>query len=246
MMRPRIPRRPTPRTQVVIHIVRRYSGLAAIAVLWSTLGTATVVSGFPLLGERPLSWLVAHPSVSLLFGIGFGTGALLLTVFHGYLRARYRASRSFSFAMLAGLAGQVVAAVIPIDGGPVAQRVHTVAALTLGISLPVLMWRFVLAQPRGPLRRVTKRLFWLEAAACAAGVVLSRRSVGPLAEILPAAVFHLWVATVTLRRPVGRNRTSAGQYRSVGAAQAVGLDEEEGGDHDDDQTPAPRPDLAVA
>ncbi len=224
----------------------RYAGLAAIAVLWSTLGTATVVSGFPLLGHRPLSWLVAYPSVSLLFGIGLATGALLLTVFHGYLRACYRASRSFSFAMLAGLSGQVVAAVIPIDGGLVAQRIHTVAALTLGISLPVLMWRFVLAQPPGPLRRVAKRLFWLEAAAGAMGVALSRRSVGPLAEILPAAVFHLWVATLTLRRPVGCSGTSAGPYRPVRAAQPVGLDDEEGGHHDENQTSAPRPDRAVA
>jgi hypothetical protein len=216
----------------------RFTGLAAVAVLWSTLGAATVRSGFPLLGGRPLSWLAADPGGALLFSAGLAGGALLLVAFHGHLRARYRASRSFSIAMLAGLAGQIVAAVVPIHGSPAAERVHTVAALTLGVSLPVLMWRFVVAQPPGRLRRLAKRLFWLEAAACAVGVALSRRSVGPLAEILPAAAFHVWVVALTV--------TSAGQDGPVRAAQPGGLDSEEGGHHPEDHRPPPAPDRPVA
>lgn len=71
------------------------------------------------------------------------------------------------------------------------------AALTLGASIPVLMWRFAADQPPGAWRRWCYRLFWLEAAACVAGIMLSRNQVAPLAEILPALAFHAWVALVT-------------------------------------------------
>lgn len=175
----------------------RYAGLAAVAVLWTTLGLAALRAGFPLAGERPLSWLAADPASSALYSTGLAVGALLLAVFHGHVRARYRVSRGFSVAMLAGLAGQAVAAFVPISGGPLAHRVHTVAALTLGASLPVLMWRFALTQQRGPWRRLVKRLALAEGAACAVGVALSRLSVAPLAEILPAACFHVWIAVLT-------------------------------------------------
>jgi len=176
----------------------RYAGLAAVALLWSTLITASLRTGFPLLGPRPLSWLAAEPGAAVLYSVGLAGGAGLLLVFHGYVRAHFPVGRrSFSIAMVVGLAGQAIAAVVPIHGSPVAHDVHTVAALTLGASLPVLMWRFALAQPAGAWRRRCLRLAWLETAACVVGVVLSRRSVAPLAEILPAACFHLWIAAVT-------------------------------------------------
>jgi len=178
----------------------RYAGLAAVTVLWSTVGGASLLTGFPLLGRRPLSWLAADRAGAVLFGTGLAVGALALVVFHGYLRGRYPVGRGFSFAMLAGLAGQVVAAVVPIDGGPAANSLHTAAALTLGLSLPLLMWRFAVAQPPGPWRRVAYRLWLGEAAAAAIGVLLSRLSVAPLAEILPAVLFHLWIVVLTLHR----------------------------------------------
>lgn len=190
----------------------RYSGLAAVAALWSTLGAASLLSGFGLLGQRPLSSLAAIPASSRLFSAGLVVGAVLLAVFHRDVRARYRVGAGFSVAMLAGLAGQVTAAVVPIEGGLMAHRVHTGAALMLGASLPVLMWRFAAAQPTGRWRRVSYHLFWLEVGACAVGVVLSRHSVAPLAEILPAACFHLWTAVLTLSRFAGANpRGSVGR-----------------------------------
>ena len=179
----------------------RYSGLAAVATLWSALAAAALLSGFPLLGKRPLSWLAAEPSSSALFGVGLAVAALFLVAFHGHVRLRYQVSRWFSVSMLTGLAGQLVAAVVPINGGGVAQRVHTAAALTLGASLPVLMWRFAVDQPPGRWRRVAHGLFWAEGAACLVGVVLSRMAVAPLAEILPAACFHVWIVVLTLSGP---------------------------------------------
>jgi hypothetical protein len=176
----------------------RYAGLAAVATLWLTLAAAARRAGFPLLGASPLSGLVGDPRAAWLYRAGLSGGAVLLVVFHRYVRTRYRVSRTFSVALLVGLAGQVVAAAVPIDGGPTAHAVHTVAALTLGASLPVLMWRFAAAQEPGRWRRLTYGLCWAEVAACGAGLVLSRHAVAPLAEIVPAACFHLWIAALTV------------------------------------------------
>jgi hypothetical protein len=175
----------------------RYTGVAAVVTVWATLLAATAVSGFDLLGEDPLSYLGTGSSSAALFTVGLAVSALLLTAFHQYLRGRYPVSPGFSLAMLAGLAGQMVAAFLPIGGDHVVHRVHTTSALLLGVSLPLLMWRFAAGQPPGPWRRLCYRLFWAEAVACAVGLYLSARMVAPVAEIVPGAVFHAWVFTVT-------------------------------------------------
>lgn len=178
----------------------RYAGLVAVATLWTTLGAGTVLTGFDLLGERPLSYLgTQHPS-ALLFSGGLLVAALALVAFHRHVRARYRVTTLFSVAMLVGLAGQAVAALVPIGGNGAGHRVHTEAALVLGASLPLLMWRFAASQPAGAWRRLTYGLFWVEAAAVAVGLHLSGRMVVPVAEILPAAAFHLWIVAVTVSR----------------------------------------------
>ena len=206
----------------------RYAGLAAVTVLWTTLGAGTLLTGFDLLGERPLSYLGTQDRSAVLFSGGLLVGALALVAFHRHLRARHRVTTLFSVAMLVGLAGQVVAALVPIAGDGLGHRVHTTAALVLGASLPLLMWRFAASQPRGWWRRLCYSLFWSEAAAVAVGLHLSARMVAPLAEILPAAVFHLWILVVTVfdaevlpltaatagRAPVRTARLSAGQPSS--------------------------------
>lgn len=194
--------------------VARSSGMAAVALLWSSLGAASLASGFPLLGPRPLSWLAADRSVAWLYTAGLGGGAALLLVFHRYVRSRFPVGRGFSAAMVAGMVGQGIAAVVPIHGGGARHTVHTVAALALGASLPALMWRFAAAQPPGTWRRRCRRLAWAETVACAAGLVLSRRSVAPLAEILPAVCFHAWIIAVTARS------WALGQTGAHGDAQA--------------------------
>ena len=189
----------------------RYTGLAAIVVVWSTLLAATVVSGFDLFGDDPLSYLGTQPQSAVLFTVGLALPALLLTAFHHYVRGRFPVSVGFSLLMLAGLAGQMVAAFVPIGGEPGLHRIHTTAALVLGASLPLLMWRFAAGQPRGSWRRLSYALFWAELAACAAGLYLSAVGVAPVAEILPGAVFHSWVVTVTLAG--GREDAVGGQRR---------------------------------
>ncbi len=198
----------------------RYTGVAAVATLWTTLLAATAVSGFDLLGDDPLSYLGSDARTAGLFTVGLGLSGLLLTAFHQFVRDRYPVAHGFSAAMLVGLVGQLVAAAVPIGGDPVVHRVHTTSALALGISLPLLMWRFAAGQPRGRWRRLSYALFWAEAIACAVGVYLSARMVAPVAEILPAAVFHAWVVTVTVK--AAREPQSLGG--SVRAPDRIGDD----------------------
>lgn len=169
-----------------------------MAVLWSTQVLLVSVAGFDLVGDRPLSDLALEPRIGFLFGAGLVVSAVLFATFQGHLRRRYHLGVAFSVTMLVGMAGQAVAGVVPIGGTGPASRVHVAAALLLGASIPVLMWRFAADQPPGAWRRGCYGLFWLEAAACAAGIALSRNQVAPLAEILPAVAFHAWVGTVTL------------------------------------------------
>jgi Protein of unknown function (DUF998) len=176
---------------------RRETGLAAVVVLWTTLAAGSLLAGFDLLGERPLSHLGTEGASALLFSAGLAMAAVLLVGFHNYVRERFPVSPTFSVAMLVGMAGQLVAAVVPIGGDGLAHRVHTTSALVLGASLPVLMWRFAAAQPHGPWRRLTYGFFWAEAVACAVGLWLSAQSIAPVAEILPAAVFHSWIVALT-------------------------------------------------
>ncbi|MGH9277602.1 MAG: hypothetical protein ACRD12_05785 [Acidimicrobiales bacterium] len=176
----------------------RFSGVAAVVCVWTILSTAVVLAEFDLLGAYPLSHLGSRPESAVLFTLGLAVPAVLLTVFHGYVRSHYPVARGFSFVMLAGLAGQVVAAFVPIGGDAALHGIHTVSALVLGASLPLLMWRFAAAQPGPTWRRLTYGLFWAEVVACIVGFALSARDVAPVAEILPGAVFHVWVITVTI------------------------------------------------
>lgn len=187
----------------------RSTGVAAVATLWTSLLAATALSGFDLLGEDPLSYLGSDGGTAGLFTVGLLVSALLFAGFHRFVRDRYPVATGFSAAMLTGLAGQVVAAVVPIGGDSVVHRVHTISALVLGISLPLLMWRFAAGQPEGRWRRISYALFWTEALACAVGLYLSAQMVAPVAEILPASVFHAWIIIVTVtaaRETLGSRR----------------------------------------
>ena len=169
----------------------QYAGIAAVATVWGTLLSATALTGFDLLGPDPLSYLGTQDRSAGLFAIGLAVPAVLLSVFHHQVRRRFPTGRGFSTAMLVGLAGQMVAAFVPIGGDAGAHRVHTTSALVLGASLPLLMWRFAAGQPASRWRELCYAMFWVEALACVAGLYLSSRGVAPLAEILPSCAFHL-------------------------------------------------------
>jgi hypothetical protein len=213
----------------------RRAGVAGVVTIWTALLAGTVLAGFDLLGRRPLSYLGTLPRSAGLFTAGLALSAVLFVAFHGYVRRVYPVSSGFSTAMLVGMAGQVVAAFVPIGGDPAAHRIHTTSALVLAASLPLFMWRFAAAQPPGRWRRSAFVFVWAEVAACAAGLVLSAAGLAPVAEIVPAAAFHAWIMAVTLHprsnplptvAPSAYHRADAavdqgGPGRGVGARRRV-------------------------
>jgi hypothetical protein len=172
--------------------------VAAVALLWTTVivGMGRTGLGFP--DDRPISYLGADPRTVALFRTGLLVATFLLAGFGWFVTRRFASPRSFLVVLLIGLAGQAVVAVVPISGHGVAHAVHTVAGLVLGLSLPLLMWRFAAGLRRGSRRSLSYALFWLEVAASVVGIVLSRASRATIAEVVPAVVFHLWVFVVTV------------------------------------------------
>jgi len=176
----------------------RYTGLAAVVVLWVSVATGMYRAGLGFADARPISYLGTDPRSALVFRGGLIVAAGLMARFSWFVFQRFSAPRSFVVATSIGLVGQVVAAVVLLSGPGSSHAVHTAGGLVLGASLPILMWRFAAASALGPRRRIGGRaLFLLELAACAAGIALSVSGRAPIAEIVPALAFHLWVAVVT-------------------------------------------------
>lgn len=172
--------------------------MAGVVTIWAALLAGSVLVRFDLLGPLPLSYLGTRPRSAAFFTFGLAVSAVLFIAFHQYLLGAYRVASGFSLAMLVGMAGQLVAAFVPIGGDPTLHRIHTTSALVLAASLPLFMWRFATAQAPGPWRRLAYGFVWAEVAACAGGLLLSSAHLAPVAEIVPAVVFHAWIATVTL------------------------------------------------
>jgi hypothetical protein len=177
----------------------RWTGLAGVATLWATVAAGMAITGLRPLGDRPLSYLGTVPGSTGLFRAGLLAAALLLAAFSLFTQAAFALSPWFVAVSWTGMAGQVVVALVPLDGPGAAHAVHTGAGLLLGISLPVLLWRFAVGQPPGAWRATARRLLWLEVAAVVAGLLLSGGGRAALAEVLPAGAYHLWIAVVTAR-----------------------------------------------
>src|SRR5687768_5870187 len=146
------------------------------------MGTGMVRTGLRFSDPEPFSYLGTDARSRMLFRVGLVVAAVLLAAFAGFVHQRHSTPRCFPVVFLIGLGGQVVAAIVPLTGRGVSPAVHTTGGLVLGISLPILMGCFAAGQVAGPWRRVSWALFWLEAAACVAGVVLSQAMRAPIAE----------------------------------------------------------------
>lgn len=177
----------------------RYTGVAAVVILWATVLTGMHRTGLGLLDDRPISFLGTDPRSTAVFRGGLIAAAVSMAVFARFVRARFSASKTFLAVVLVGLVGQVVAALVPISGPGSSRGLHTAGGLVLGGSLPLLMWCFAAARPPGRLRGEAFALFGMEVAATAVGVGLSMGGRAAMAEIVPALGFHVWVGVVTAR-----------------------------------------------
>lgn len=173
--------------------------MAAVVVLWVSVGAGVYRTGLDLLGDLPVSHLGTDPRSAWLFRGGLILAAGLMAGFSWFVFDWFSAPRTFLGAFLIGLVGQVVAAAVPLSGVGASHAVHTAGGLVLGASLPVLMWRFAAGLPSGRRRRAESyALFWAEIAACIAGIALSSSMKAPIAEIVPAVGFDLWVIAVSI------------------------------------------------
>ena len=175
-----------------------------MAVLWATVGIGMHRSGLSPGDDRPISYLGTDTRTAPLFRIGLVGAAILLSGFAWKVSRRLARPTGFLTAFLVGMGCQVVVAVVPIDGDGASHAVHSSAGIALGLSLPLLMWRFAASQEAGPWREKSYALLWLEVAACVLGVALSRAGRATLAEALPACLFHLWIIVVTRLWPLWR------------------------------------------
>lgn len=169
-----------------------------MVVLWVSIGTGMARTGLGLFDPEPFSHLGTDVRSRMLFRVGLVVAAVLLAAFAWFVHQRGSTPPCFVVVFLIGLGGQIVAAFVPLSGRGASPAVHTTGGLALGISLPILMGCFAAGQAAGSWRRVSWALFWLEAAACVAGVVLSQSMRAPIAEALPAGAFHLWILAVVV------------------------------------------------
>lgn len=182
----------------------RFAGVATVAVLWTTVGTGMYLTGLGWADDRPISYLGTDGRSQALFRAGLLVATVLLGGFAWALGRRLPQPAGFLSVFLVGQAGQAVVAVVSIAGHGTGHAVHTAAGIILGLSLPVLMWRFAAGQPERRWRRLSEAFMWSEVAACAVGVALSRAHRATIAEAVPAGGFHFWIIVVTVRWPAWR------------------------------------------
>lgn len=177
----------------------RFAGVAAVAVLWTTVGLGMWRAGLGVADDRPISYLGTDTRSMVLFRGGLMVATVLLVGFAWAVHRRLPRATGFLAVFLIGMAGQAVVATVSIAGEGVSHAIHTTGGIILGLSLPVLMWRFAAAQPPGRWRRQTYALMWLEVAGVVVGVALSNAGRAVVAEVVPAVGFHLWIIVVTLQ-----------------------------------------------
>jgi hypothetical membrane protein len=180
-----------------------------VLALWVGIGAAVARTGFSLFGSQPLSRLANDGRARLLFEGSLVLAALLFLAF-GLLLARTEpVGRGFAPLLATGMIGQLIAGIVAIGPAGQSNPLHVVAGLVLGGTVPVFLWRYSVAQRAGRWRRTAMLLFVAQATATLVGIVLSRLGVAALAEIVPAAGFHVWILMVAWRWPRSRRERPA-------------------------------------
>lgn len=168
-------------------------------MLWATVGAGMLRTGLSFVDDRPISYLGTDSRSALLFRGGLILATFLLVTFAVIVNRRLVRPTGFLPVFLVGMAGQAIVATVSIAGEGAAHTIHTTGGIVLGLSLPLLMWRFAAGQPPGRWRRQSYALMWLSVICSIAGVALSRANLATVAEAVPAVAFHLWIIVVTAR-----------------------------------------------
>ncbi len=180
--------------------VLRYSGPAAVFVLWGGILQSMRLAGLSFFSSLPLSKLGVSKRSDFIFGATLIISAVLLMLFCLYLNKTFRVGRKFTVVFMIGQVAQIVAALVPYGGA--SKNIHSVAAFVLAFSLPILIWLFAKTQT-GRLRKLANKLFWVELAFFIVGIgtfVLTNK-VAPLAQALPAVGFHIWLIALAIYEP---------------------------------------------
>lgn len=187
----------------------RFSGLATVSILWSTILIGLHRAHLDIFGNWPLSYLGVNHDSRLLFNGGLILSALTLLLFLWYLSVQYVTTKWFLSVIAIGQVGQIIAAIFMFGGDQPSKTIHTLAAFTLAASIPIGLWTFALSQQK-PLKKLALRLAWLQTACFVVGIgsfafVLHG---APAGQILPALAFHLWIIVITFYRLPQPDKTS--------------------------------------
>lgn len=193
----------------------KYSGVAAVLVLWLAIPWGMYVIGLNLFDNRPISYLGVDPKTKLLFDSSLIIAAILMMLFGAQVKKTFHASKSFLTVLILGQLCQVIAAIVSDSCSM--RLVHTTAAYGIAFSLPLLMWRFVVCQPKGYIRRLSNKLFLAELASLIVGIGLFVlvNGVGPFGEILTVVFFHIWVIFITVHWRADKSTPKLTPLRSV-------------------------------
>ncbi|GAC1387509.1 MAG: hypothetical protein NVS1B7_0810 [Candidatus Saccharimonadales bacterium] len=181
-------------------LLSRYTGVTSVAVLWLGISAALLLAHMSVLADRPLSYLGTNPKTALLFNTVVIFSAMLFLCFLRYIVINFQTSKIFIFSYVVGQICQIVVGFVPVQGSMLDHHIHTVAGLLLGLSLPVLIWLFARANRHAVFYQQAHIFSYVELGLCLIGIVLSRNTIGPLAEILAAGGFHAWIIWITFNK----------------------------------------------
>lgn len=182
------------------NLLVKYSGIVAIAILWSSVGFSLLLIWFDVLGGMPISYLGVYPDSKLLFNGGLIVSAFLLLVFLYYLNQKLALTKAFKTVFVIGQMSQIIVALTPYDATTIIRPIHTVAGFVLAITLPLGMWLFGNTPDlSSKMKRVSRQFFMAELAIFIVGIswfVFATRGAA-LSEIAVAMFFDIWIIVVS-------------------------------------------------
>lgn len=183
-------------------LLSKYGGMAAIAILWLSVGFSILLVRLDILGDLPVSYLGVYQQSQYIFNTGLILSASLLIVFVYYLDKRIQLTWAFKSVFIFGQLCQILVALTPYNAPTIVRPVHTVAGFSLAITLPLGIWLFSRTPhlPH-PIRRSARVFFFVELVLFVLGIgwfVLAATG-GALAEIVTALAFDSWIIVLSIQ-----------------------------------------------